>query len=134
MPRCYLLAICSGSSLDESTNNFSLFNLVERVQFRTIGTANLTLPVGVHAYWSFTPEELGQSYEARWVVCTRNGAEVIGQAHALHSTSPHFRMRMVGLGVPAISGSCEIHVESRLAACDPWTRDLAAWPLTLTTV
>jgi hypothetical protein len=134
MPRCYLLAVCSGSSLDERTNNFSLFNLVEQVNFRTGATADLTLPLEVHVYWSFVPDEFGQAYEARWVVSTSNEAETIGQAHALHSISPHFRMRMLGLGVPPVAGNCEVRVEWRIAASDGWTRDPAAWPLTLVSV
>ena len=31
MPSCYLLAVCGGSSLDQHSNNVTLFNLVEQI-------------------------------------------------------------------------------------------------------
>jgi hypothetical protein len=39
MPYCYLLAVCTGSSLDEDTSSFSLFNLVERIEVSAASTA-----------------------------------------------------------------------------------------------
>ena len=31
MPTCYLLSACVGSSIDQETNNITLFNLVEQI-------------------------------------------------------------------------------------------------------
>ena len=33
MPKCYLLTLVGGSSLDRYTNNVTLFNLVEQLNF-----------------------------------------------------------------------------------------------------
>jgi hypothetical protein len=134
MPRCYLLAVCSGSSLDEDTNNFSLFNLVEQVQCHADAPADLVLPLEVHAYWSFAPDEIDRAFEVHWVLCAQGGIEMIGQGYPIRSNSPHFRMRMFGLGIPRLPGDCEVRVDWRLLPSESWTRDPAAWPLVLTLI
>lgn len=55
MPRCYLLAVMRGSSLDTSSNNWTLFSLIEQLR---IPKFPAVLPLEIHTYWQFAPDEL----------------------------------------------------------------------------
>ena len=133
MPRCYLVIVCSASSLDVDSNNLSLFNLVERVQFRAGALAQLIMPLEVHACWSFSGDERDRDYEARWVVCGADGVEVVGKTFPLRTATPRFRMRMFGIGIPSVSGECAVRTEWR-ALEGGWTREPVTWPLALASI
>ena len=131
MPRCYLLTVCTGSSLDESSNNFSLFNLVEQVQVGAQAPAELVLPLEVHIHLAWSETEFDLPHELRWVVRTEGGGEVLGPVQPLCANSPHLRLRSFGLTVPRFSGPSEVRVEWRSAGSVEWTREPAWWPLQL---
>lgn len=130
MPRAYLLAVCSGSSVDRELNNVSLFNLVEQVAVPEL-QAGSNLPLELHAYWEAGPGELNAGFECRFVLL-RDG-EVSGSpspAIRFQQDAPRVRARLLGLPVPG-SGPHRLGVEWR-RLCDgeePWTRESALWPI-----
>ena len=131
MPKCYLLAVSSGSSLDRYSNNVTLFNLVEQLNFQKdrfppVGTV---LPLEVHAYFQLDPHELNQLFDVRFALVAPTGLETVTDAFAHKSATSRFRTRTVGLPVPPVAGSYDLRVETRQAGIDAWQRDALIWPL-----
>ena len=60
MPKCYLLAVTNGSSLDRYTNNVTLFSLIEQLNFpkQQPPPPGAVLPLEIHAYFELQPHEL----------------------------------------------------------------------------
>jgi hypothetical protein len=131
MAHCYLLAIAGSSSLDKTTNIWSLFSLTERVQLLPsappIGS-DFGLPLELHAYWHFDPTELGTTFEWRYVV-TAGSQERPSSAFELATEKPRHRHRLRGFPV-WIEGDTMITAEWRIDN-GPWQRAAVAWPLTI---
>ena len=131
MPRCYLLAVSGGSSLDQQSNNITLFNLVEQLNFpkQNLPPAGSLMPLEVHAYFHLDARELHQKFELRFVLVCDNGLETPTDVFSHRSSTPRYRTRTYGLPAPPIAGSYELRVDSRPVGEDGWTRDPRAWPL-----
>lgn len=131
MPKCYLLAVSSGSSLDRYSNNVTLFNLVEQLNFPTdnLPPAGSILPLEVHAYFQLEPHELNQRFEIRFALVAPTGLETVTDAFGHKSATSRFRTRTVGLPVPPVVGSYDLRVDTRQAGVDAWQRDSSIWPL-----
>ena len=137
MPRCYLLAVSKGSSLDGGTNNYSLFSLSTRVRFEIpeppagkppSGTAPIVLPLEVHAYWEFSPQELNGEFEWRMVFVTGDGDIVSAKKFPFESDKKYNRIRVQGFPVAA-TGQVELQVEWRKKKGGKWKRCDAFWPM-----
>ncbi len=103
MPDCYLLAVAKSSTIDSSSNNFSLYELIESVQVETDklieGKKIIQTQFEVHAYWYLTPEERGIEYEWRLVLITPDG-EFPGEKHfTMKTNKARHRFRLRGLPV-----------------------------------
>jgi hypothetical protein len=131
MPRCYLLTLASASSLDQHSNNVSLFNVVEQLNLpRGVEPPpNALLPVEIHAYFQLGPTEINQRFEVRFVLVASSGLETFTDAHPHKSSTPRYRTRAMGLPVPPIPDSYELRVDLRQAGSEEWTRDQLSWPL-----
>jgi len=134
VPRCYLLSLCSGSSLDQQSNNVSLFNLVEQINFQP-GTApapGTLIPLEVHAYFHFAPNELGFTFDVRFVLASLDtGLESSSDIYKYRSTTPRYRTRTLGLPFPPVSGIYELCLDWRASESNAWTREPLAWPLAI---
>ncbi len=134
VPTCYSLTLCSGSSLDQHSNNVSLFNLVEQINFRpgTMPAPGTLMPLEVHAYFYFKPSELGFSFDVRFVlVSTDTSLETSSDIFNYRSATPRFRTRTLGLPLPPVIGAYELHVDWRVAGSVSWHREPLAWPIAL---
>jgi hypothetical protein len=131
MPKCYLVAVSGGSSLDQHSNNITLFNLVEQLNFpkQALPQAGALLPLELHAYFQLSANELNQRFELRFVLVGTTGLETPTEVFSHRSTTLRYRTRTFGLPTPPVAGSYELRVESRLAGSEDWTRDTASWPL-----
>jgi hypothetical protein len=125
MPRCYLLALASGSALDQYTNNWTLFSLIEQLQVSRLPT---TVPLETHAYWEFAPSEHGEAFEMRLILNLPDGRRAASQAFELRSATRRYRMRLAGLQLEAF-GECVLTTEWRRPDDEKWTQSDAAWPL-----
>lgn len=131
MPRCYMLTLASASSLDQQSNNVSLFNVVEQLNLpRGVEPPpGALLPLEIHAYFQLDPRELNQRFEARFALVASTGLETLTDAHQHKSPTLRYRTRTMGLPVPPIADSYELRVEVRAVGAEQWTRDPLAWPL-----
>ena len=131
MPRCYLLSLCSGSSLDQGSNNVTLFNLIEQINLQPNAKPppNGAIPAEMHAYWELEPQEQNQDYQMRFVlIALESGLESPTDPVQHRINTPRFRTRALGLPFPPVVGHYELRVEWRIEGQD-WQRDVARWPL-----
>jgi len=131
LPRCYLLVCCGGSSVDQQTNNFSLFSLVEQVNLPP-GAPHPPgglLPLEIHSYWALGPDEIGREYEIRFVLVAPTGLETPSDPFKHRWVTPRFRSRTLGLPLPPVVGAYELRADWREAGSAGWRRDPASWPV-----
>ena len=126
MPNCYLLALCHSSSLDSSTNNWSLFNLIEQIGVKDFP---FSFPVETHTYWQFTADEYEVDFEARLAFICDD--KIVAQSNPLPLRSNTARFRLRVLGTPPIQrpGNYEVWTEWRRLDSENWTRSASFWPL-----
>ena len=131
MPKCYLLAVAGGSSLDQHSNNITLFNLVEQLNFPKQGLPppGSLMPLEVHAYFQLESRELSQKWEVRFVLVAESGLETPTDVFPHRSTTLRYRTRTFGLPAPPVAGSYELRVDCRPTGSEDWTRDARSWPL-----
>jgi hypothetical protein len=131
MPKCYFLTLCGGSSLDQHSNNVTLFNIVEQVNLQPNQDPppGAYLPLEVHAYFLLGPGELSQPFDVRFALVAPTGLELLTDATSHKSTTPRYRTRSLGLPAPAVPGSYQLCVDIRQPGTDTFTRDSSTWPL-----
>jgi hypothetical protein len=133
VPHCYLLAICSGSSADQQTNNATLFNLVEQINVPPGAPPppRGLIPLEMHAYLQLDGSELERSFEMRFVMVASTGLETPTDSFTHRSATPRYRTRTVGLPFPPVTGSYDLRVDFRFAGEQGWRRDPARWPINI---
>ncbi len=131
MPRCYLLTLASSSSVDQQSNNVSLFNVVEQINLpRGVEPPpGALLPMEIHAYFQLEPGELNQRLELRFALVASTGLEALTDPYQHKSSTLRYRTRTMGMPVPPIEGNYQLRVDSRPAGSEHWARDALAWPL-----
>ncbi len=131
MPRCYFLAVCGGSSVDQHSNNVTLFNLVEQINVPQGAPAppHGLVPLEIHAYFHVAPDEYGHDFEVRFVMVAITGLETPTDAFSHRPVTPRYRMRTFGLPFPPVVGHYDLRVDSRKAGDDGWRREPLAWPI-----
>ncbi len=132
MPNCYLLAVSAGSSLDQQTNNISLFTLVEQVNVPPGAPppARGRIPLEVHCYFRLAEGEVGKNVELRFALVSSAGLETFTEPVQHKAPSPRFRTRRAGLPFPPGLGHYELRVDFRVEGQD-WQRDPLSWPLSI---
>lgn len=133
MPRCYLLTVCVGSSVDQQSNNATLFQLVEQVNLAATAPDPLPslVPLELHAYFDVSAEEEALHVEFRFVLVGEDGAETASDAVSHQLAGPRLRTRTLGLPFPATPGAHELRVDWRLRGGITWHRENSRWPLLL---
>lgn len=127
MPTCYFLALAAGSSLDQETNTWSLFTLIENLQ---VPKVPIDLPLETHLFWVFTPAELDMSFEGRLVIFSSSGREEWSDPFLLNSPTRYYRLRLRGIALSDV-GEYQLSVEWRKMDAEDWTRAALFWPLTV---
>jgi hypothetical protein len=133
VPTCYFLAVCGGSSVDQHTNNVSLFNIVEQVNIRPQAgpPPNGILPLEIHAYWRVGHAEQGQQFETRFVLVAESGLESPSSTFRHRPVTGRFRTRTVGVPYPPVFGEYTLYVDFRATEDDSWERAVPRWPLSI---
>lgn len=136
MPRAYLLAVTVGSSLDQGTNNVTLFQLVEQVNVPAGSTPPLgtQLPLEIHCYFFVDGSELGKQVDARFALVGPLGLETFSEAATQRVVTGRYRTRTLGLAVPPSLGHYELRVDFRIEGSDAWSRDPVAYPISFVEV
>lgn len=133
VPHCYLLTVCSGSSVDQHSNNPSLFNLVEHISMapNTPPPPKGLIPLEVHAYWKLDAAELEVDFYVRLVMVASTGLETPGPTFKHRSTASRFRTRTLGLPFPPVPGEYRLFVDWTFDQEGQWRRQGSFWPLSL---
>ncbi len=131
MPHCYLLSLCAGSSLDQQSNNVTLFNLVEQVNIPEgaappIGTK---IPLEIHAYLRLDPFEVGKEFEMRFCLEGATGLETFTDPVKHRGATSRLRTRSLGIPFPPGTGHYNLRVDFRSDEGAAWTRDPISWPI-----
>lgn len=131
MPKCYFLTLCGGSSLDQHSNNVTLFNVVEQVNLQPNQDPppGAFLPLEVHAYFLLGPGELSQPFELRFALVAPTGLELLTDSTQHRSTTPRYRTRSLGIPAPAIPGNYQLCVDIKQPGTDSFSREAMQWPL-----
>jgi hypothetical protein len=133
MPRSYFLTVCSGSAVDQLSNNVTLFNLVEQINVPAGAPPppHGLVPVEIHAYFHVGQAELGKDFEVRFVMVASTGLETPTDPFKHRSVTPRYRTRTFGLPFPPVAGHYELRVDCRLTGEDGWRREAVAWPIAI---
>lgn len=136
MPRCYLLAVTSGSSLDQHSNNITLFNLVEQINVPpgTPPPPGGLVPLEIHAYWEMAAKELNERFEVRFALVGDSGLETYSEIFNHRSVTVRFRTRTMGMPYPPVMGGYKLRVDWRMEGTGEWKREPSAWPISITEV
>jgi hypothetical protein len=131
MPQCYLLALSAGSSLDQTSNNITLFNLVEQVNVPrgTPPPPGSRVPLEVHAYLRLGPTEIGRDFQMRLVLVSSSGLETYTDPVSHRGATGRLRTRSLGVPLPPVLGHYELKVDFRIGESEAWTRDAMSWPI-----
>ncbi len=131
MPHCYHLCLCAGSSLDQQSNNITLFSLVEQVNVPAGAGAHpgTKIPLEIHAYLKLEGSELGHEFSMRYVLVGTSGLETYSDPAVHKSSTVRLRTRSVGIPFPPALGHYELMVEFQTNPGDVWRRDEASWPI-----
>ncbi len=133
MPRCYLLTVCSGSAVDQHSNNVTLFNLVEQINVPPGAPPppRGLVPVEIHAYFHVGQTELGRDFDVRFVMVASTGLETPTDAFTHRVVTPRYRTRTLGLPFPPVAGHYDLRVDCRAAGEEGWRREPLAWPVAI---
>jgi hypothetical protein len=133
VPKCYMLTIASGSSLDQYSNNVTLFNVVEQLNVPPGAPPPQggVVPLEIHAYFQLLPHEVNQPFDVRFAMVAHSGLETFSDAFSHRSVTPRYRTRTVGLPFPPVTGQYELRVDWREAGTEGWHREPVAWPVVI---
>jgi hypothetical protein len=133
VPKCYLLAVCSGSVLDQHSNNVTLFNLVEQLNVPPAAPPppNGLIPLEIHAYFKLEPWELSSSFDVRFVMVAVSGLETFSEVLTHKSATPRYRTRTLGLPIPPVTGEYQLRVDVRATGTEGFTREAIEWPISI---
>lgn len=133
MPRCYFLAVCAGSSVDQHSNNVTLFNLVEHISVPPGAPPppKGVIPLEIHAYFHLTPDEVSQPFEMRFVMVAASGLETPSDVFTHRPVAHRYRCRTMGLPFPPVVGQYELCVDIRNTGVKSFRRERLSWPITI---
>ena len=133
MPTCYFLSVCAGSSVDQQSNNVTLFNLVEQINVPPGAPPppRGIIPLEVHAYYHLTPDEVGSSFEIRFVMVAPSGLETPSEPVQHKPVTTRYRTRTVGLPFPPVVGHYTLFVDTRRVGHTSYQRHDVSWPVSI---
>ena len=133
MPRCYFLSVCGGSSVDQHSNNVTLFNLVEQINVPPGAPPppQGLVPLEIHAYLQVAQGEMGRDFEIRFVLVAPTGLETPTDTFVHRAVTPRYRIRSFGLPFPPVTGHYDLRSDWRFPGEEGWRREPLAWPVSI---
>jgi len=125
--------VCAGSSVDQHSNNVTLFNLVEQINVRPGAPPppRGIIPLEIHAYFDMAPDELGSSFELRFVMVAPSGLETPSEPVTHKPVTTRYRTRTLGLPFPPVIGHYTLRVDTRMQGATSYRRQLLTWPVSI---
>lgn len=135
MPRAYVLALSVASSLDQGSNNISLFQLVEQVNLPATmpRPPGALLPLEIHCYFYADGADLGRNVEMRFALVGPGGLETLSEPVSHRVVTSRYRTRTNGLPFPPALGHYELRVDFRTDGGE-FTRDPLSYPISFVEV
>lgn len=126
MPKCICLITCQGASLDQATQNWTLFSTVEQVSTPFLGVPH---PLETITFWHVPDAELNKKFKLRLVLETENGNQRAAETPELEfvAGARRHRLRILGFPFPATPGHYVAKVEWRSAESATWQKEAAEW-------
>ena len=121
-----------GSSVDQHTNNVSIFNVIEQITVPPDAPPppHGVLPVEVHVYWRAT-EDSEEAFEVRLVMVAESGLETVSPVQKHTQLRGRLRTRTLGLPFPPVMGRYQLVVDWRRDQNQEWQREELNWPINL---
>ena len=127
MPKCYGIILSISSSLHQTTNMWNLFGLIDNIQTRDLP---ITIPLEIHVFWYFAPEELGKNFEARISISINTMQIEPSKPISFNASTPYTHLRLREVALDHV-GEYHVHIEWRRAGYKDWTREDIFWPFTV---
>lgn len=127
MPKCYGIILSISSSLHRTTNMWNLHGLIENIQARDLP---ITIPLEIHVFWYFAPDEIGKSFETRLILSINAIEREPSEPISFSSLTPYTHLRLREITLDHI-GEYHLHIEWRLAGSGDWRREQVFWPFTV---
>jgi hypothetical protein len=126
-----MIALAAGSSVDQQSNNVTLFNLVEQVSIPpgVDPPPGSKVPLEMHAYLRLDGSELGREFEMRFALVGPAGLETFTDPKTHRAAAARIRTRALGVPFPALLGHYELRVDFRVPGEEEWSRDASSWPI-----
>src|SRR5437016_8669738 len=96
MPHCYGLLLTISSSLHPTTQMWNLHGLVDHMSTRHLPIA---LPLEIHIFWAFAPDDLGTSFETRLVLSVERARLEPSEPLAFRDVTPYTHLRLRGVAL-----------------------------------
>jgi hypothetical protein len=124
MPHCYGIILSLASSVDRKTQLWNVQGLLDAIHTRKLP---ITLPVEMHVYWAFAPDELGTSYDARLVLTVESTRFAPSEPLRFRGDTPYTHLRLRGVALDR-EGEYHASIEWRRTGTREWTRTEVFWP------
>ena len=129
MLRGYLLVLSSGSSIDRTSNNVSLFNLIEVLGLQQEALGEVIPELQMHLHVIVEPSARNSDFEARIMRVEAQGHVEAGNSFGFRTgEGAHLRV-VTGFRLPRGYGDYLLHAEWRRKGEETWNADGATWPL-----
>jgi len=124
MPKCYGIIMSVSSGFHPTTNMWNLLGLIDNIQARTLP---IIVPLEIHIFWYFAPEEIDRDFETRVAISINETRTEPSKHISFSSSTPytHLRLREVSL---ASSGEYRAYIEWRPTGSIEWIREDIFWP------
>jgi hypothetical protein len=124
MPKCYGIILSIDSSLHPTTNTWNLFGLIDNILTKDLP---ITIPLEIHVFWYFAPEDIRQDFEARIVIDIEKMQVKHSEPILFSSSTPYTHLRLRGITIDH-TGECHAYIEWRRIDSSDWTREDVFWP------
>jgi hypothetical protein len=101
-----------------------LFGLIDNILTKDLP---ITIPLEIHVFWYFAPEDIRQDFEARIVIDIEKMQVKHSEPILFSSSTPYTHLRLRGITIDH-TGECHAYIEWRRIDSSDWTREDVFWP------
>jgi hypothetical protein len=106
---------------------WNLLGLIENIQARDLP---ITIPLEIHVFWYFAPDEIGENFEVRIGMSINMIQRDPSEPISFSSSTPYTHLRLRDVTLDRI-GEYHIYIEWRHVESKAWIREQVFWPFTV---